>query len=597
MRAPFPREALDGSVATRFEQQVRLHPDRFAVKTASHALTYAELNAAANRVAHAILDGPDEGHAPIALVMETGAPMIAALLGVLKAGQAFVPLEPALPTARLAAMLAGTRRWPRLTTAAGAAACAGLEIERPMDVDRMMSGPALADPPRALGPDTLANVLYTSGSTGRPKGVMQTHRNLLHHAMMHTNACHFGAEDRVGLLHPLSFTAGVWNLLCAILNGGVGVTFDVRQQGLDRLAAWLERERITFCDFTASLFRRFLGSLDGTPGRFPDLRVIRLGSETVFESDLDLYRRRLADRCIVYNGYGSTEGNHMRWYFVDKATPPGPGVVPLGYPVEDKDVVVLDERLNEVAPGQVGQIAARSRYLSPGYWRDPELTARTYLPDPEGGDRRVYLTGDLGALGPDGCLSHHGRNDGQVKVRGFRIETAEVEDALRGLPGVADAAVVARDDGRGGRQLVGYVAPADGAAPRVTALRQGLAARIPEPMIPAAFVVLAALPLTDRGKVDRAALPEPTRDRPDLDAEFVAPRSVVEAALAEIWTDVLELATVGIHDRFVDLGGDSLLAGQVVNRVRARFQVDVEPGALLEAGTIADMARVVLERL
>jgi len=232
----FPREATEQSVAARFEGQARRQPDRLAVKARGSQLTYAELNAAANRVARAVLDSPDPGGGPVALLMETGVSLVAAMLGVLKAGAAFVPMDPTLPRARLAHMLQGTRPRTRLTTTLGFMACTALGQPRHtlVNVDGLLDGAPAPDPGRTIAPDSLAYVLYTSGSTGQPKGVMQTHRNQLHHVMAHTNGCHFGPDDRVGVQQPLTFTAGIWNMFCALLNGGAAILFDLRREGPSR---------------------------------------------------------------------------------------------------------------------------------------------------------------------------------------------------------------------------------------------------------------------------------------------------------------------------------------------------------------------------
>ena len=261
------------------------------------------------------------------------------------------------------------------------------------------------------------------------------------------------------------------------------------------------------------------------------------------------------------------------------------------------EILLLDEDGQAVRPDDIGEIAIRSRYLSPGYWRRPDLTAAAFRSDPAGGPERIYRTGDLGRRLPDGCLVHLGRKDFQVKIRGFRVEVAEVEGALLSLPTVQEAVVVAREDRPGDRRLVAYLVPTARPAPTVTALRQALAASVPDYMVPAAYVMLDALPKTPGGKVDRRALPPPGRTRPALDQPLVAPRTPVEATVGAIWQEVLGLDEVGMHDNFFDLGGHSLAASQVIARVTETFHVDLPVRVLFEAPTVNGLALAVVQGL
>jgi acyl carrier protein len=287
----------------------------------------------------------------------------------------------------------------------------------------------------------------------------------------------------------------------------------------------------------------------------------------------------------------------MARYFLDEETPISGHVLPVGYPAEDKEILLLDEDGAELGDDAVGEIAVRSRYLAPGYWRRPDLTAAVFRPDPAGGPERIYRTGDLGRRLPDGCLLHLGRKDFQVKIRGFRVEGAEVEGALLSLPQVREAVVVAREDRPGERRLVAYLVPTARPAPTVSVLRKALADALPDYMVPTAFVVLDAVPKTPGGKVDRRALPAPGRARPDLDQPLVAPRTPVEAALCALWRDVLGLDEVGIHDNFLDLGGHSLAVSQIVARVSETLHVDLPLRTVFETPTVAALAAAIADQL
>ena len=281
----------------------------------------------------------------------------------------------------------------------------------------------------------------------------------------------------------------------------------------------------------------------------------------------------------------------MLRYCVDKDTEISDAMVPVGYPLGDVEILLLDDEGEAVGFDQVGEIAIKSRYTSPGYWRRPDLTRAAFITDPQDEGERIYRTGDLGYMQPDGCLVVTGRNDFRVKIRGFRIEVAEIELALRGLTKVKEAAVVAHEDQRGEKQLVAYVVPEPEQAPTTSELRDFLKDKLPDYMVPSAFVVLDALPLTPNGKLDRLALPAPSLARPELDTNFVAPRNALEEQLVEIWEEVLGVERVGIHDDFFELGGHSLRATRVVSRVREVFQVELPLLSLFEEPTIAGLPR------
>jgi acyl carrier protein len=265
-------------------------------------------------------------------------------------------------------------------------------------------------------------------------------------------------------------------------------------------------------------------------------------------------------------------------------------MVPVGYPVEDNEILLLNDDGEQLGFNDIGEIAVKSRYLSPGYWHRPDLTQAVFRPDPEGSDERTYRTGDLGHMLPDGCLVHLGRKDDQVKIRGYRVEVDEIEMVLIEHPAIKEAVVVAQADQRGDQRLVAYLVPNTQPAPTITGMRHFLAERLASYMIPSAFVTLDALPLAPNGKVNRRALPEPGSARPELEVAFVAPRTPAEALLAEIWSEVLGLDHVGVDDRFLEFGGNSLLATQIISRIINRFQVELPLRSLFEAPTVASMA-------
>ena len=596
---PFPAEDVERSIPERLESVARRSPDRVAVRDASGALTYDALNRDANRVAHAVLDALGPGEGSVGLLLEQGAPAIAAILGVLKAGKSYVPLDAAAPRARLDAIVEEVA--PRLVVTRADRIALGRALlgdtGATLDLDAALAGGTATDPGLPIAPDALAEIVYTSGSTGRPKGVMQSHRNLLHHAMRVGNRFRVASSDRMTLLASLHTGQARTVMYRAVLNGAGLHVRDLKAAGLTGLADWLRDEGITIFSASASVFRGFVDTLaDGET--IPTLRLIRVGSETVSARDVERYRERFGTHALLVNALSSTETGVTRIFFMDGTTPVPDGAVPVGFPVDGMEVLLLDDDGASVASGETGEIVVRSRYLSPGYWARPDLTAAAFAPDPGGGDVRIYRTGDVGRLTADGCLVHLGRKDFRVKVRGHRIEPSEVEHALRGHASVKDVAVMTQPDHAGEPRLVAYVVPGTAAAPSVRDLREFAHRCLSGPMVPSVFLLLPALPLTSSGKVDRQRLPAPARIRPIEAGPYVAPRTPVESALADLWAAALGIDAVGIHDEFLDLGGESLSAMRLLARIHEVFHLgDVPVRALQEAATIERMALAVTERL
>ncbi|MGH7798830.1 MAG: non-ribosomal peptide synthetase [Candidatus Binatia bacterium] len=593
----FKKDEVEQSVPNRFEQIVRLYPERTAVKFENDSLTYNELNKASNRVARAVLARQEKGNRPIALLFEQSTQVISAILGVLKAGKIYVPLEASDPPARLKSILEDLQECLIITNNKNLALASELADAKTklISIDTIETLPD-EDLRLSLLPDTLAYILYTSGSTGQPKGVVQNHRNILHDCMSYTNNLHICADDRVALFASVCVGASVHYLFGALLNGAGLYPLDIREEGLTRLASWLIQNKITLFQLSTNAFRYFLGTLTGAED-FSDLRLIALGSAQVSRNDVELYKQHFSPDCILLNRLSTTESRTIRWHFIDKQVPNTGDTLPVGYPVEDKEVLLLDEFGMEVGSNEIGEIAVRSRYLAPGYWRRPDLTQVKFLPDPDGGDKRIFLTGDLGRTMPDGCLEHHGRKDFRVKIRGFTVEVNEIEKTLLEHPSIRETTVVAKEDKLGDKRLVAYVVPSQERTPTISELRSLLKAKLPEYMMPATFMMLAALPLTPSGKVNRAALPEPACAPPELDAPFLAPRTPVEEIVAAIWIDALGLARAGVQDNFFDLGGHSLIATKILTAVQNQVQVRLEPRALFDNPTIEDLALTITEAL
>ncbi len=593
-RPNFAPAEVEQSVSRRFESIVRAYPERVATRASGQQWTYAMLDAAADRIARGLQSCPHPNR-PIALWLPAGPTLFAAMLGTLKAHRFYVPLDPAFAPSRLRAILVQADAAAILTDGRSAADAARESVDGApiLRVEEM----ATEGPPDgrsvASSPDDLAYILFTSGSTGNPKGVMQSHRNLLHNILKLSNGLGIVPDDRLTLLSSCSFGASISDIYGALLNGAAVCPFSFSAGGLLRFRAFLVEEGITILHCVPSLFRQLAASLDGSED-LSRLRLIKLGGEPVLSSDFELYRKHFPRTCIFHVGLGATEMHVIRQWFADHDSVCPTSIAPLGYAVDGTEVLLLDEK-GRPTSGDTGEIAVVSRTLAIGYWKRPDLTAKAFLPVPDREGERMFRSGDLGRLLPDGCLVYVGRGDSRMKIRGHWVELAEVEAALNALPGDAEAAIAA-SDGPGGTRLIAYVVAAPPDHPGAGAMRQALSERLPEWMIPTLFLFLSALPRTTTGKIDRSALPAPNASRPELQEAFAAPRSSLEEKIARIWCEILGLEKVGVHDNFFDLGGHSLLAAQLVAKIEKQLRVPVALATIFRAATVAELAEMLQAR-
>ncbi|MGW4690256.1 amino acid adenylation domain-containing protein, partial [Streptomyces sp. NPDC004244] len=580
----------ESSITALFEQQVRAKPAAAAVTSGDVTLTYAELNARANRLAHALIArgvGPEQ---LVALALPRSAELVVAVLAVLKAGAAYVPVDPRYPAARIAHLLQDAR--PSLLVTTGRTAeLPGAETPDRLLLDTVdLDGLPDTDPEVPLDPGHPAYVIYTSGSTGMPKGVVVPHRNVVRLFGTTRELFGFSADDVWTLFHSYAFDFSVWELWGPLLYGGRLVVVDHEtSRSPGRFLELLARERVTVLNQTPSAFYQLMQADAEAPetGRALALRTVVFGGEALEHARLaSWYERHPDDAPRLVNMYGITETTvHVTYAALDRA---GTAAGQIGAAVPDLRTYVLDAHLRPVAPGVPGELYVAGAGLARGYLNRPGLTAGRFVADPYGpAGARMYRSGDVVRSGADGGLRFVGRADDQVKVRGFRIEPGEVEAALAAHPAVGQVAVLARQDRADDTRLVAYLVPAAGAAPRPAELREHLRERLPEYMVPAAFVSLESLPLTANGKLDRRALPAPELAPTDSGR---APRTPQEQVLCELFAEVLGVAEVGVEDGFFDLGGHSLLATRLVARVRATLGVELELRTLFETPTPAGVA-------
>lgn len=583
--------APQSSIHELFEVQARHSAARVAVVSEGRQVTYAELNRRANQLAHYLRRLGVETGTPIGLCMERSIEMVVAMLGILKAGGAYVPLDPAYPIERLAYMLDDARSPMLLTqeniadkfaTHTGYVICLDTEwlaIAKESDED---------DGAADVGADHLAYIIYTSGSTGAPKGVAVSH-GAVNSLLVNANYVQLTDADVVAQVSTSSFDAATFEIWGALLHGArlVIIGKETALSSTD-FAAQLKEHEISVLFLTTALFNHLAREV---PTAFQGVRHLLFGGEAVEPRWVrEILAHGPPQRLL--HVYGPTEATTFTSWYPVEDVPEGATTVPIGRPVANRKIFIVDEHMQPVPVGVAGELCIGGDGLARGYVGQPMLTAERFLPDSfsDQPGARLYRTGDTARYLADGNIEFLGRFDHQVKIRGFRVETGEIEFTLARHPAVSTAVVVARVDTAGDKSLVAYIVP-HGEHPATSELRRYLATHLPEYMMPDAFVQLAELPLTPGGKIDRHALPPPDGSRPELEMTYVAPRTAIERQLAHVWAEVLGLKQVGVHDNFFDLGGHSLRATQVISRVRNLFRVELSMRTLFEFPTVEGFAQ------
>ncbi|MEV6976426.1 amino acid adenylation domain-containing protein [Kitasatospora sp. NPDC093806] len=589
----YPSEDL---LHRRFERHAAARPDALAVVAGGERLDYRTLNERANRLAHRLRAAGVGPETVVGLCVARDADLAVGILGILKAGGGYLPLDPEHPRERLAFVAADAG-----VTLAVVSPGLGDKVPAAVGAHVRLDDPALAAEPAAdpapLGdPDALAYIIHTSGSTGRPKGVCVPHRQVVRLLDSCEEALELAPGGVWSLFHSYAFDFSVWELWGALARGGSVVLVDrdtARDPG--RFAALVEAERVSVLSQTPGAFRNLRAALAGRPLAALGVRTVVLGGEKLDLPELDGWPAGPGAGVRLVNMYGITETTvHVTHHTVTPADLTGPALSPIGRALGDLTAHVLDRHLRPVPPGVVGELYVGGAGPARGYLNRPGLTAERFVPDPFAAvpGARLYRTGDRARQLPDGSLEYRGRADDQVKIRGHRIELGEVEAALLGHPAVAQAAVLARGTRSGEYRLHAYLVPA-GPLDREE-LRRRLLERLPEPMVPASFTVLAAMPLTANGKIDRKALPAADGTGLDSVRAHVPPATPTERALAEVWGAALGVARVGATDRFFELGGDSILALRVVGLAEQRG-LTVPLRTVFAHQELAELARAVDE--
>jgi amino acid adenylation domain-containing protein len=581
------------SIGAIFEKVVTRHSEKTAVEYRQRKISYGELDLAANILALRLsaVNMPAQGRAALLFRDRVGA--VTAMMGVLKAGHAYVPLDPADPSERARFILEDCEPFVLITDNDHIALARQLVPDGCLVIninDYEGKVPAIELP--IVDPDALAYILYTSGSTGHPKGVCQTHRNAIHFAGCYSEALKIQDQDHLTLLFSLSFGASNMDIYPGLLSGATLFGYDLRQDGIPQLADWLEQKKISVLHAVPTVFRQLVKSLP-QDRVFRNIRIVDLGGEAIFASDVNSFQQHFPASCRLVNHLAATEAHVIAQYLISSNQPFSGQSVPAGHSPDGVQVRIERPDGSGAGVGEVGAIVISSPFVSPGYWRRPELNAAVFSDDPATPGWRIFRPGDMGRIDADGNLHFLGRRDTRAKIRGHTIELAEVEAALRQCGHVEDAAVTITE--RGGQQgpamLVAYLVVKSEVDREPKKMRRELAAHVPQYMLPGVYVFLDALPLTATGKVDRNSLPSAEEQSSVYHEDYLPPADKLEEKIAGIYQDVLKYSPVGRLDDFFLLGGDSMSAVDLQIRLFDAFGKDVPD--IFEDATVAGIAKSV----
>ncbi|MCZ6860567.1 MAG: AMP-binding protein [Alphaproteobacteria bacterium] len=588
---PFSRSALEGTIVALFRKQVSEQAGRTAVKTNSVKWSYVELDRLSNCIANTLLNARGDQLEPIAIMMSQSALAVAAILGAIKAGKIYVPLDPTEAPNQVAAKLHDAGAPIILTDAANrdTARTFATQQRTVFEVERAVATSETMDPGLSLEPDRPVYIYYTSGSTGAPKGVFDDHRNVVHNVLRYTNTLAIGSGDRMSLIQSPSYSGTVSSLFSALLNGAALHPFDLRGEGLSALSRCIRNEMLTIFHSVPSIFELLVATGD----RFPSLRVIRLEGDQAFKRHVALFQANFSPPCVLVNGLGATETGLTRQFFIETDSSIPGNAVPVGFATPDMEALVLLPEGGEVSSGEVGEIAIRSRYLARGYWGRPDLTSQAFIPCPNDPEARIYRSGDLGRRDEEGCLTYLGRQDFRVKVRGQWADLEAIQELITSRPDVASAVVLSLDGGDQESKIVAYVVAKHSMGLNAKTLRRALSVEFPIHMVPASFVFLDAMPLDSNGKIARKELPPPDAACAHVEGSVVPALGELEKALAQCWCKALRRHEIGRHDNFFDHGGDSLQALELVLNIERNLDRSLSLSAIVESPTIASMAEAI----
>lgn len=595
-----------------FEEQTACYSENVAVLQDTVEISYRQLNAGANRISHALVELGSIRQNITGLYFDETIEYIVSLLAVLKSGGVFMPINTLFPDQRIEFIINKTK--PDIFIVAATLEETFFKRLQNFNLRFNLSYVILVDHDFNFTVKSLSNKQYvidskhlstdnlqidrdlnkacyiitTSGSTGEPKIILGSHDGLNHFIQWEINEFHINQNDRISMLSPVTFDVSLRDIFVPLLSGGTLCVPDYESShNPTRLLQWLKDKHMTLIHIVPTLFRmltRTIEDVNTDEPALPDLRSVLIAGEPLYWNDVINWRKADGNRTELVNLYGPSETTLAKCYFrIKDGTFKSEEIVPIGKPIPETEVFIIENN-TACSMGETGELYIRTPFMSHGYYDDTELNRVAFVQNPLVKDRDdiVYRTGDLGKLLPDGNVTFEGRVDGQIKLYGNRVETGEIEVALRQHNDVRNAAVTARPDSFGNPRLVSYIEPVKNEMPSVESLRNILEGTLPDYMIPSVFVTLEELPRTLNGKIDRRALPQPERTRPELEQPYVAPTTPLEATLCSAWAHVLDIDRVGIHDNFFNLGGTSILSVKLIALIQNRLGFEIPIAKLFQ---------------
>ncbi|HEV2714011.1 MAG TPA: amino acid adenylation domain-containing protein, partial [Terriglobales bacterium] len=578
------------------EAQVARTPNANAVEHGRLALTYGELNERANQLAHFLRKRGIGAESKVGICLRRSLELPLALLAVLKSGAACVPLDPAYPKERLTYMLEDSQTSLVLTQAGLLSEVTDFDAEVVnLDADwKLFAAESRDDVRSGVKPENLAYLIYTSGSTGKPRGVLLTHGGLVNHNIAASQLFGMSSADRMAQFASISFDIAVEEIFPTwIAGGGLVVREEDASLAVGDFLRWVDEKRVTALDLPTAYWHELVRELSESAQSLPkSLRIVIVGGEKASSAALATWRKIAGSRVRWVNTYGPTETSVIVTSFEPKASEPIPAVLPIGRPIANTRIYILGKNLQPLPVGITGDLYVSGPGVARGYLKRTEITAEKFIADPfsQQPGARMYKTGDLARYLANGEIEFAGRTDDQVKIRGYRVELEEIEAVLGSHSGTREVVVMVRENASGEKTLVAYVVPSREQVPTASELRSFLKQKLPHYMVPAAFVLLEAMPKTPNGKVDKRAMPAPKQSDFAETQEYVAPTDELETQLVKIWETVLDKNPIGIRDNFFELGGHSLLAARLMHRIEQSMGQRLPLAALLQAPTVEQLS-------
>lgn len=591
------RDVIEHDFWQIIHQNIGKFANKIAIKTKNQAITYHALNQYANRIANAI-DHKNVGDGNgIGLLIRDGIKTSASIIGVMKSQNYAITLDPNFPRARLQNLIQDSQVRILLTDdvslpLADNIILGGVDI---LNIDAIDSYPATLNKDVFSTPHQIINIIYTAGSTGDSKGVIEDYRFLSRVITHQINLHRLSSDERVITLNSFAFTGPhIW-LFISLIAGATLYYFNVQEEGFSGLSDWINNEQITYFNSTCTVFRNFVKTLKPDE-KFPKVRIVRIGGEKRLEQDVAAFKRHFSPGCEFGVGFASTETQVVSYRVYKNDFEFIDGILPVGYPLDDVDILICDEEGVEQAVGELGEIVIRGDALARGYWNRPELNNLKFHKDSQNPEVTIYHSGDLGRILPDGQLQHLGRIDDLVKIKGIRIELANVVNHLLAYPGVVQATARSFEDSKNNLKLVGYVVPEAGASISTSDLRKFLSDRLPLHSIPHFLLTVPVIPMTPAGKIDKQALPLPNLHRPELANSFMPPNGDLEKRLVELWEENIGITGIGVTDDYFELGGDSLSAVMLFVEIEKRFDKKLPISVLLTHSTIRNLGSLITSK-